>query len=138
MYCTTFVIPYVFCIKYSLIAQLLESDTPKTASTDRTHMVKALERLAGLSGLYPQALNLRVPQHITWLCSRSVADGSFGEVYRARSKSLQLAVKRLKVSEQSDMQKVVKVRMHQYQHHWDRSTHRCYLIDLWQRGDNLE
>lgn len=73
---------------------------------DKPRHVKALTRLSQASGLYPECLVLRGVE----IEGDAIAGGAFGDVHKGHFEGRNIAVKILRVYQQSDMNKLLKVR----------------------------
>ena len=71
---------------------------------EHRHMA-ALIKLSKASGLVPECLVLKGIE----LDSEPIAGGGFGDVYKGRSRGQEMALKFLKVYQNSDIQKLIKV-----------------------------
>jgi hypothetical protein len=69
--------------------------------------VKALIRLSGATGLYPECLVLEGIDII----GDAVGGGGFADVFQGRLRYEEIAVKVLRVYQKSDIQKLLKVRL---------------------------
>ena len=74
----------------------------------KRHHVKALIRLSGATGLYPECLVLKGIQII----GDAVGGGGFADIYKGWLWNQEIAVKVLKVYQKSDMEKLLKVLMY--------------------------
>jgi hypothetical protein len=75
------------------------------ATINRRRLFKALIRLSGDSKLYPRCLTLTGLEQ-----ERLVAGGSFGDVYKAVLCGQSVAVKMMRVFQESDIDALLKVR----------------------------
>lgn len=74
------------------------------ATTDRRRLFKALLRLSGDSQLYPRCFPLTDLEH-----ERLVAGGSFSDVYTGLLRGQSVAVKMMRVFEESEIDALRKV-----------------------------
>jgi hypothetical protein len=70
----------------------------------RRHL-KALIRLSGATGLYPECLVLKGIEII----GDAVGGGGFADIFKGRLRGEEIAVKMLKVYQKSDIEKLLKV-----------------------------
>jgi hypothetical protein len=68
--------------------------------------VKALIKLSGATGLYPECLDLK-GIHII---GDAIGGGGFADVFKGRFRDQDIAVKVLKVYQKSDIEKLLKVK----------------------------
>jgi hypothetical protein len=78
-------------------------DVPVDPALKRRH-VKALIRLSGSTGLYPECLDLKGIKIIG-----DAVGGGFADVFKGRLWDQNIAVKVLKVYQKSDIEKLLKV-----------------------------
>jgi hypothetical protein len=71
----------------------------------RRHHVKALIKLSGATGLYPECLVLKGIEII----GDAVAGGGFADIFKGRLRDQEIAVKVLRVYQKSDIEKLLKV-----------------------------
>ena len=71
----------------------------------RRRHVKALIRLSGATGLYPECLVLKGVEII----GDAVGGGGFADIFKGRLRDQEIAVKVLKVYQKSDIEKLLKV-----------------------------
>jgi hypothetical protein len=67
--------------------------------------VKALIRLSGATGLYPECLVLNGVE----ILGDAVGGGGFADVFKGRFRDQEIAVKRLRVYQKSDIETLLKV-----------------------------
>jgi hypothetical protein len=71
----------------------------------RRHHVKALIKLSGATGLYPECLVLKGIEII----GDTVGGGGFADIFKGRLRDQEIAVKVLRVYHKSDIEKLLKV-----------------------------
>jgi len=71
----------------------------------RRRHVKALIRLSGATGLYPECLVLGGIE----IMGDAVGGGGFAEIFKGRLQDQEIAVKVLRVYQKSDLEKLLKV-----------------------------
>ena len=77
---------------------------PVDLAYKRRH-VKALIRLSGATGLYPECLVLDGIE----ILGDAVEGGGFADIFKGRLRGQEIAVKMLKVYQKSDIEKLLKV-----------------------------
>ena len=71
----------------------------------RRHHVKALIKLSGATGLYPECLVLKGIEII----GDTVGGGGFADIFKGQLRDQEIAVKVLRVYHKSDIEKLLKV-----------------------------